>query len=115
MSQTNKIIKFDVSARERLLTGVNILANAVKITMGPRGQNVVIEQQSGSPILTKDGVTVARAVNLKDKFDKLNRPPCCIILKSGKRKGEPCGITSKKEHNNSFYCGRHYKTIEKQK
>lgn len=54
-------------------------------------------------------------LRLKDKFDKLNRPPCCMILKSGKRKGEPCGVISKKEHNNAFYCGRHYKTIEKQK
>ena len=71
MIQTNKIIKFDVSARQRLLNGVDVLANAVKITMGPRGQNVVIEQQAGSPILTKDGVTVARAVNLKDQFDNL--------------------------------------------
>jgi len=71
MIRTNKIIKFDTVARERLLEGVNILANAVKITMGPRGQNVIIEQQSGSPTLTKDGVTVAKAVNLKDQFNNL--------------------------------------------
>ena len=71
MTQTNKIIKFDIRARENLLTGVNVLANAVKITMGPRGQNVVIEQKSGPPILTKDGVTVAKSVNLKDQFTNL--------------------------------------------
>jgi len=71
MVKTNKVIKFDTVARERLLDGVNILANAVKITMGPRGQNVIIEQPMGSPILTKDGVTVAKAVNLKEQFDNL--------------------------------------------
>jgi chaperonin GroEL len=71
MIKTNKIIQFDTVARERLLDGVNILANAVKITMGPRGQNVIIEQPVGSPILTKDGVTVAKAVNLKEQFDNL--------------------------------------------
>jgi len=71
MIHTNKIIKFDISARERLLKGVDILANAVKITMGPRGQNVVIEQPTGSPVLTKDGVTVAKAINLRDQFDNL--------------------------------------------
>ena len=71
MASTNKIIRFDISARERLFDGVNILANAVKITMGPRGQNVVIEQPGSSPVLTKDGVTVAKAVNLKDQFNNL--------------------------------------------
>ena len=65
---TNKIIKFDIQAREDLLVGVNILADAVKSTMGPRGRNVVIENPGAHPILTKDGVTVARAINLKDSF-----------------------------------------------
>jgi len=88
MIQTNKIIKFDVSARERLLSGVNTLANAVKITMGPRGQNVVIEQISGSPILTKDGVTVAKAVNLRDKFDNLGVQ---IIKEAASRTAEVAG------------------------
>jgi len=65
---TNKIIKFDLEARENLLTGINILADAVRVTMGPRGRNVVIERPGGHPTLTKDGVTVARAINLKDQF-----------------------------------------------
>jgi chaperonin GroEL len=71
VSTSNKIVKFDISAREKLLDGVNILANAVKITMGPRGQNVVIEQPVGSPILTKDGVTVAKSLSLSDQFTNL--------------------------------------------
>jgi len=68
MQDTNKIIKFDLDARENLLLGVNILADAVKVTMGPRGRNVVIERTGAHPILTKDGVTVAKAINLKDQF-----------------------------------------------
>lgn len=68
MNKSNKIINFDMEAREDLLAGVNILADAVKVTMGPRGRNVVIENPGGHPILTKDGVTVAKAVNLSDSF-----------------------------------------------
>ena len=71
MNHTNKVVKFDNDVREEILKGVNILANAVKITMGPRGRNVVIENHGGHPVLTKDGVTVARAVNLKDSFQNL--------------------------------------------
>jgi chaperonin GroEL len=59
---------FGDDARQRLLAGVNILANAVATTLGPRGQNVIIEMKGGSPILTKDGVTVARSVNLRDPY-----------------------------------------------
>jgi chaperonin GroEL len=68
MSNTKKIVRFDAQARATLLSGVNILADAVKITMGPCGRNVVIANPDGQPVLTKDGVTVARAVNLSDKF-----------------------------------------------
>ena len=88
MIKTNKIIKFDTVARERLLAGVNILANAVKITMGPRGQNVIIEQPVGSPILTKDGVTVAKAINLKEQFENLGVQ---IIKEAASRTAEVAG------------------------
>ena len=71
MEDTTKIIVFDDEARKKLAEGVNILANAVKITMGPKGRNVVIERRGATPILTKDGVTVARVINLKDKFQNL--------------------------------------------
>ena len=63
-----KEILFDESARARMLVGVNTLADAVKVTLGPRGRNVVIEKSWGSPTVTKDGVTVAKEVEIEDKF-----------------------------------------------
>lgn len=66
-----KMLSFDISAREKLLKGVDALANAVKVTLGPRGRNVVIEKSWGSPIVTKDGVTVAKEVELEDKFENM--------------------------------------------
>lgn len=71
IDETDKIIEFDGAARAKLLEGVNTLANAVKVTMGPKGRNVVIERRVGSPILTKDGVTVAQAINLRDRMPNL--------------------------------------------
>lgn len=67
----NKIIEYGEDSRAHLLKGVKALADAVRVTLGPRGQNVVIEQQGAPPLVTKDGVTVARAVNLKDPFANL--------------------------------------------
>ena len=63
-----KEIKFDVDAREQLKQGVDQLANAVKVTLGPKGRNVVIEKKFGAPQITKDGVTVAKEIELEDKF-----------------------------------------------
>ena len=71
MNGTNKKILFNETARAELLAGVNLLADAVKTTMGPSGNNVVIEQLVGPPKLTKDGVTVASSINLKDQFKNL--------------------------------------------
>jgi len=66
--QTNKSVLFDEDARQKLLEGVNILADAVKVTLGPKGKNVVIEHLDRAPTVTKDGVSVARAINLKERF-----------------------------------------------
>src|SRR5271155_3172968 len=66
-----KDVKFSTDARERLLRGVDILANAVKITLGPKGRNVVLEKSYGAPRITKDGVTVAKEIELSDKFENL--------------------------------------------
>ncbi len=66
-----KEIRFDQDARSKLLTGVNALANAVRVTLGPRGRNVVIEKSFGSPTVTKDGVTVAKEIELEDKFENM--------------------------------------------
>ena len=66
-----KQILFDTNARNKLLVGVDTLANAVKVTLGPKGRNVVIEKSWGAPVVTKDGVTVAKEVELEDKFENM--------------------------------------------
>src|SRR6266849_6522562 len=66
-----KDIIFDVRARESILRGVNILADAVKVTLGPKGRNVVLEKSFGSPTITKDGVTVAKEIELENRFENM--------------------------------------------
>ena len=66
-----KEILFDVKARERIAAGVDTLANAVRVTLGPRGRNVLIEKSYGSPVITKDGVSVAKEIELEDKFENM--------------------------------------------
>jgi chaperonin GroEL len=66
-----KIIKFDQDGRNAILKGVNILADTVKVTLGPKGRNVVIDKSFGAPLITKDGVTVAKEIELEDKFENM--------------------------------------------
>jgi chaperonin GroEL len=66
-----KDVKFHDLARHRILTGVNLLADAVKVTLGPRGRNVVLERSFGAPTVTKDGVTVAKQIELRDRFENM--------------------------------------------
>ncbi|MBX4909823.1 MULTISPECIES: chaperonin GroEL [Rhizobium] len=66
-----KEVKFSVEAREKMLRGVDILANAVKVTLGPKGRNVVIDKSFGAPRITKDGVSVAKEIELEDKFENM--------------------------------------------
>ena len=66
-----KDVRFSADARDRMLRGVDILANAVKVTLGPKGRNVVLEKSFGAPRITKDGVTVAKEIELKDKFENM--------------------------------------------
>ncbi|CAN7247670.1 MULTISPECIES: chaperonin GroEL [Ensifer] len=68
---TAKEVKFSSDARDRMLRGVDILANAVKVTLGPKGRNVVIEKSFGAPRITKDGVSVAKEIELEDKFENM--------------------------------------------
>ena len=68
---TAKDIKYGYKAREKMLNGVCKLADAVAVTLGPRGRNVVIEKSWGSPTVTKDGVTVAKEIELEDKFENM--------------------------------------------
>ncbi|WP_299077300.1 chaperonin GroEL [uncultured Ruegeria sp.] len=66
-----KDVKFDTDARNRMLAGVNILADAVKVTLGPKGRNVVLDKSFGAPRITKDGVSVAKEIELEDKFENM--------------------------------------------
>ena len=66
-----KEVRFSDDARQKMFRGVNILANAVKVTLGPKGRNAVLEKSFGAPTVTKDGVSVAKEVELKDKFENM--------------------------------------------
>ena len=66
-----KLVRFSEDARSKVLKGVNILADAVTVTLGPRGRNVVLEKSWGAPTVTKDGVTVAKEIELADKFENM--------------------------------------------
>ena len=66
-----KVIKFGTEARAKMLNGVDILANAVKVTLGPKGRNVVMDKSYGAPRTTKDGVSVAKEIELEDKFENM--------------------------------------------
>src|SRR5204863_9096962 len=68
---SSKEVKFGVDARDRMLRGVDILNNAVKITLGPKVRNVVLDKSFGAPRMTKDGVTVAKEIELEDKFEHM--------------------------------------------
>ena len=66
-----KDVKFGIDARAKMIDGVNLLANAVKVTLGPKGRNVVIDKSFGAPTITKDGVSVAKEIELDDKFENM--------------------------------------------
>src|SRR3990167_921977 len=66
-----KEVKFSTDARERMLRGVEILADAVRVTLGPKGRNVILEKSFGAPRITKDGVSVAKEIELSDRFENM--------------------------------------------
>jgi len=66
-----KMIRFSQEAREKILRGVNLLADAVTVTLGPKGRNVVLEKSFGAPLVTKDGVTVAKEIELEDRLENM--------------------------------------------
>src|SRR4029079_3533243 len=66
-----KDVRFSDSARNRMVAGVNVLADAVKVTLGPKGRHVVLDRSYGAPVITKDGVTVAKEIELQDKFENM--------------------------------------------
>ena len=71
-----KEVKFSVDARDRMLHGIDTLTHAVRVTLGPKGRNVLLDKSFGAPRITKDGVTVAKEIELEDKFENM---PCCRI------------------------------------
>src|SRR5664280_2011229 len=66
-----KVLQYDEEARKSILRGVNALADAVKVTLGPKGRNVILDKSFGAPTVTKDGVTVAKEIELEDKFENM--------------------------------------------
>ena len=80
-----KDVKFSDSARSKMLEGVNILANAVKVTLGPKGRNVVLDKSFGAPTVTKDGVSVAKEVELEDKFENMGAQICLLYTSPSPR------------------------------
>jgi chaperonin GroEL len=66
-----KDVRFSDESRQRMMRGVNVLANAVKVTLGPKGRNVVLDKSFGAPTVTKDGVSVAKEIELEDKFENM--------------------------------------------
>ena len=73
-----KEIKFSTDARTRMLAGIDILTDAVRITLGPKGRNVILDKSFGAPRITKDGVTVAKEIELADKFENMG----CLLYTS---------------------------------
>ena len=67
-----KDVRFSADARDRMMNGINVLANAVRVTLGPKGRNVVLDKSFGAPRITKDGVTVAKEIELEDKFENMS-------------------------------------------
>ena len=68
---SGKLVKFDEAARKSIQTGVNKLADAVKVTLGPKGRNVILQKSWGAPHVTKDGVTIAKEISLRDQFEDM--------------------------------------------
>ncbi|MGR3444820.1 MAG: TCP-1/cpn60 chaperonin family protein, partial [Thalassococcus profundi] len=87
-----KDVKFNTDARSRMLKGVNILADAVKVTLGPKGRNVVLDKSFGSPRITKDGVSVAKEIELEDKFE--NKGAQMVTEVASRTNDEACDGTT---------------------
>src|SRR5687768_3676262 len=83
-----KDVRFSTDARDKMLRGVDILADAVRVTLGPKGRNVVIEKSFGSPVITKDGVTVAKEIELHDKFENMG---CQMVREVASKTSDKAG------------------------
>src|SRR4026207_1016971 len=99
-----KDVKFSTDARERMLRGVDILANAVKVTLGPKGRNVVLDKSFGAPRITKDGVTVAKEIELEDKFENMGAQ---MWPEGGRVCREALGRRGRRPHHRDCACFSH--------
>ena len=79
-----KDVKFSSDARERMLRGVDILADTVKVTLGPKGRNVLLDKSFGAPRISKDGVTVAKEIELADKFENMGDSDAVLDMRARK-------------------------------
>jgi chaperonin GroEL len=102
-----KDVRFSSDARDKMLRGVDILANAVKVTLGPKGRNVVIEKSFGAPRITKDGVTVAKEIELADKFENMGAQ---MVREVASRQNDHARDRAGPGHRSRRFqgrCGRH--------
>src|SRR3546814_1215869 len=99
-----KEVRFDVDARDSMLRGIDILANAVRVTLGPKGRNVILARSYGAPRITKDGVTVAKEIELSDRFRSEEHTS---ELQSLMRISYAVFCLKKKQLHSNHYCHNH--------
>ena len=102
-----KDVKFNTDARDRMLRGVNILADAVKVTLGPKGRNVVLDKSFGAPRITKDGVSVAKEIELDDKFENMGAQ---MVKEVASRTNDEAGDGTTTATLRASYCKRGYES-----
>ena len=103
-----KDVRFSTDARDRMLKGVNTLADAVKVTLGPKGRNVVLDKSFGAPRITKDGVTVAKEIELEDKLENMGAQ---MVKEVASRTNDEAGDgTTTATGFGSGNCSRRFKT-----
>src|SRR3954454_17826034 len=94
IAMSAKEVKFGVDARDRMLRGVEILNNAVKVTLGPKGRNVVLDKSFSAPRITKDGVTVAKEIELKEKFENMGAQMVREVATKTSTEADDCTATA---------------------
>ncbi len=103
----SKVISFGEESRRKILKGVNTLADAVKVTLGPKGRNVILERSFGSPTITKDGVSVAKEIELEDKFENMGAQ---MVKEVASKTSDTAGDgTNHSNHSCPSYLSRRFK------
>ena len=134
-----KEVRFNGDARDRMLRGIDVLANAVKVTLGPKGRNVLLDKSYGAPRITKDGVTVAKEIELSDRFENMGAQMVKEVatrtsdqagdgtttatvlaqaivregVEGGRRRHEPDGFEARHRHGRRIGRRRHQEGLEK--